>query len=162
ITTPSWLKRPPFDVGLPRAGTLKAEHWRSLFCIFVPLALLSLWQPTSPISAQNAIQMRPALDTVMDLTCASLVMNKSNLTGVDRERFRHFYCQHVHGLKTHFPGFQLPTHHLGFHIYDFMDQFGHTRNWSCFRGERLIGKLRRIPINHKLGEKFQLLIIISC
>ncbi|KAE9384912.1 hypothetical protein BT96DRAFT_1026753 [Gymnopus androsaceus JB14] len=152
IIHPSWIKKPPHDVGLPRAGTLKAEHWKTLFAIFIPLALLSLWQPGSPISAQNAAQMGPALDTTMHLTCASIAMHKLNLTGAERERFRHLYRQHIFGLKANFPGFELPTHHLGFHIYDFMDQFGSTQNWSCYRGERLIGKLRRIPINHKIGE----------
>jgi hypothetical protein len=132
---------------------MKAQHWRTLFDIYIPLALLSLWQTESPIAAENAAQMGPALHTVMHLTCASIMMNKSNLTGADRERFRHSYRQHVLGLKSAFPGFELPSHHLVFHMYEFMDLFSNVRNWSCYNGERLIGKLRRIPNNHKIGTK---------
>ncbi|THU79923.1 hypothetical protein K435DRAFT_609718, partial [Dendrothele bispora CBS 962.96] len=43
IVTPAWMTNPPADVGLPKAGTLKAAHWHTLFSVHLPLALLSLW-----------------------------------------------------------------------------------------------------------------------
>ncbi|KAJ3924364.1 MAG: hypothetical protein NXY57DRAFT_908116, partial [Lentinula lateritia] len=43
------------------------------------------------------------------------------------------------------------SHHLAFHIYDYMDLFSTVYNFWCFPGERLIGRLRNIPINHKIG-----------
>ncbi|KAF9021597.1 hypothetical protein BDP27DRAFT_1195416, partial [Rhodocollybia butyracea] len=152
IIVPSWVSKPPFDVGLPRAGNLKADAWRTLFEIYVPLALLSIWQPDSPISAESTTSMASALDTAMHLTCATLMMTKETLTSRHREQFRHSLGKHIDGLKESFPGFELPSHHLAFHIYDFMDRFSNVRNWWCFPGERLIGKLRRIPINHKIGQ----------
>ncbi|KAE9389263.1 hypothetical protein BT96DRAFT_835150 [Gymnopus androsaceus JB14] len=152
LITPAWVIKPPFDVGLPRAGNLKADLWRILFGIYIPLALLSLWQADSPISAENTAPMAPALDTAMHLTCASLMMTKGTLTSRHREQFRYSLRRHIDGLKQCFPGFELPSHHLAFHIYNFMDLFSNVRNWWCFPGEQLIGKLRRIPINHKIGQ----------
>ncbi|KAE9401692.1 hypothetical protein BT96DRAFT_817526, partial [Gymnopus androsaceus JB14] len=152
VSTPSWVIKPPFDVGLPRAGNLKADIWHILFRIYIPLALLSIWQPDSPIAAENTTPMAPALDTAMHLTCATLMMTKENLTSTYREKFRYSLRKHIDGLKQCFPGFELPSHHLAFHIYDFMDLFSNIRNWWCFPGEQLIGKLRRIPINHKIGQ----------
>ncbi|KAF9072149.1 hypothetical protein BDP27DRAFT_1191478, partial [Rhodocollybia butyracea] len=43
VIIPSWIARPPPMVGTARAGTLKADHWRALFSIHLPLALISLW-----------------------------------------------------------------------------------------------------------------------
>ncbi|KAJ3901937.1 hypothetical protein F5879DRAFT_924221 [Lentinula edodes] len=44
VTVPSWISKPSEYIGLPRAGTPKADNWRRLFAIFLPLALLSMWQ----------------------------------------------------------------------------------------------------------------------
>jgi hypothetical protein len=151
VIVPAWISKPPPDVGLPRAGNLKADTWRTLFAIYMPLALLSIWQPDLPISTEDTARMAPALDTAMHLTCATLMMTKRNLTSSHREQFRYSLRKHIDGLKECFPGFELPSHHMVFHIYELMDQFSNVRNWWCFPGEQLIGKLRRIPINHKIG-----------
>ncbi|KAJ4473379.1 hypothetical protein C8J55DRAFT_433894, partial [Lentinula edodes] len=47
VTVPSWISKPSEYIGLPRAGTPKADNWRRLFSIFLPLALLSMWQVLS-------------------------------------------------------------------------------------------------------------------
>jgi hypothetical protein len=41
--------------------------------------------------------------------------------------------------------------HMAMHIYDFLLLFGPIRSWWCFPFERLIGKLQRLPHNHKFG-----------
>ncbi|KAK7442259.1 hypothetical protein VKT23_016230 [Stygiomarasmius scandens] len=46
----------------------------------------------------------------------------------------------------------MPTHHLAFHIYEFMDRYGTVRNWWAFFFERLIGRLQRQPTNHQIGQ----------
>ncbi|KAK7457784.1 hypothetical protein VKT23_010123 [Stygiomarasmius scandens] len=79
-------------------------------------------------------------------------MTKDTLTPQRRESFRHLYRQHVLGLRENFPGFFMPSHHLAFHIYEFMDHFSTVRNWWAFFFERLIGRLQRLPINHIIGQ----------
>ncbi|KAH7874281.1 uncharacterized protein C8R40DRAFT_1171817 [Lentinula edodes] len=69
-----------------------------------------------------------------------------------REQFRHLLRLHVLGLKQNFPGWIFPSHHLAFHIHEFMDLFSGVRHWWLFPFEKLIGKLQRIPTNHKPGE----------
>ncbi len=151
VITPAWISNPPVDVGLPQAGTLKADHWRTLFTIHIPLALLSFWKGDSPIAAPNAEQMASVLSTSMHLTCAAIAMTKNTLTPQRRDLYRDSLRQHVIGLKKNFPAFILPSHHLAFHIYDFMDSFSTVHNWWCFPFENLIGKLQRTPTNHKIG-----------
>ncbi|KAJ3833527.1 hypothetical protein F5878DRAFT_665571 [Lentinula raphanica] len=131
ILVPAWVRKPPVGSGLARVGTLKADHWRTMFDIYLPLAQLSLWQPSSPLVGPDAI-----------------------------DRFQTLLQRHILGLKQSFPGFALPSHHLAFHMYDFMDLFSNVRNWWCFPGENLIQRLRQIPTNHKTG-KFESTLLHS-
>lgn len=151
VVTPAWVSKPPRDVGLPKAGTLKADHWRILFEIHVPFAMLSLWKTQSPLASEDAENMAAVLKTSMHLTCAAIWMTKRNLTAECREHFLHHLTQHIEGLKENFPGYMYPGHHLAFHLYDFMKEFSGVRHWWCFPFENLIGKLQRTPINHKPG-----------
>ncbi|KAJ3709685.1 hypothetical protein C8R42DRAFT_729944 [Lentinula raphanica] len=153
VTTPSWLSKPPPDVGTPAAGTLKADHWRRLIEIHLPLAMLSLWNEQSPSAAGNAHLMVPALETTMHLTCAAILMSKLSLSVERREQFRNHLIQHIEGIKQHFGGFIFPSHHLSLHISDFMEEFSSVRHWWSMPFESLGGKLQRIRTNHKAGEK---------
>ncbi|KAF5333755.1 hypothetical protein D9758_017912 [Tetrapyrgos nigripes] len=150
--TPSWVRKPPRNSGLAKAGTLKADHWRTLFSIHLPLALLSMWGKHSPIMTGDAEEMSSVLETALLLSCALLAMTKDTLTPESRESFRNLYRQHILGLRENFPGFFMPTHHLAFHIYDFMDSFSTVRNWWSFFFERLIGRLQGLPTNHIIGQ----------
>ncbi|KAJ3766094.1 hypothetical protein FB446DRAFT_654305 [Lentinula raphanica] len=152
VITPAWSSRPPPDIGLPKAGTLKADHWRTLFTIHLPLALLSLWKEESPLAAADAAQMSSVLETGMALSCASIVMIKNTLTLQRRDLFRNLLCRHVLGLQQNFPGFILPTHHLAFHLYDFMDLLSVVREFWNFAFEGFIGKIQRTPTNHVIGQ----------
>ncbi|KAJ3906770.1 hypothetical protein F5879DRAFT_987125 [Lentinula edodes] len=149
---PSWITRPPSDMGLQQAGTLKADHWRVLFNIHLPFSLICMWGKGSPSAVDNAAEMTPVLETSMHLTCASILMTRNSLSPKTRDQFRSSLRDHILGLKQIFPGFMLPTHHLAFHIYDFMDGFSTVRNWWGFPFERLIGKVQRMPTNHKIGQ----------
>ncbi|KAJ3885411.1 hypothetical protein GG344DRAFT_82742 [Lentinula edodes] len=160
IITPSWVNRPPEEIGLKRAGTLKADNWRTLFSIHLPLALISIWDEDSPLRADNASEMASVLQTSMHLTCASIAMTSNTLSPERRNLFRNSIRAHIEGLKLNFPGFMLPSHHLSFHIFDFMDSFSNVRNWWAFPFETMIGRLQRIPTNHKIGE-FEFTILES-
>jgi hypothetical protein len=130
---------------------LKADNWRILITLYLPLAVLSLWKEESPVRADNFDEMEPVLDTAMHLSCASILMAKETVPLERREHFIQHYKAHVEGLKDNFPGFGVPTHHMGFHVYDFIRLFGPVRNFWCFPGERLIGKLQKIPTNDRPG-----------
>lgn len=148
---PSWVSRPPPNVGLPQAGTLKADNWRIISTIHLPLSLLSLWQEGSPLTTPDACSMRPVLETSMHLICASKLITKRTISHEQLQHARRLYRQHIEGLKKNFPGFMLPTHHMFWHIFDSIRSFSAVRNFWCYGGERFIGRLRRIPINHISG-----------
>jgi len=47
VTIPSWLERPPTNLGEKSHGKLKADMWRILFTVFLPLILPELWHDAS-------------------------------------------------------------------------------------------------------------------
>jgi len=75
ITTPSWLESVPNNYGDAATGTLKADEWRNLSTIFIPLALISMWgEGTSHPSPQDAVMLRQILDhTMLVVSAISLV-----------------------------------------------------------------------------------------
>ncbi|KIN95463.1 hypothetical protein M404DRAFT_165615, partial [Pisolithus tinctorius Marx 270] len=54
IVTPSWLGSVPSNFGNVSAGTIKADEWRSLITVYLPLALINLWGTTSAYRAYIA------------------------------------------------------------------------------------------------------------
>ncbi|KAJ3782494.1 hypothetical protein GGU10DRAFT_275427 [Lentinula aff. detonsa] len=126
VVVPSWISKPPFDCCLKSGGTLKADNWHLLSCLYLPLALLSLWIKDSPLRANDFTEME--------------------------DLFLQHYKAHIEGLKRVFPGFGVPSHHVGFHVYDFMRLFSAVQNFWCFSGERLIGKFQKTLTNHKPGQ----------
>ncbi|KAJ3866965.1 hypothetical protein EV359DRAFT_35431 [Lentinula novae-zelandiae] len=80
-------------------------------------------------------------------------MTKHKLSSDRCKQFRHLLRLHILGLKKNFPGWIFPTHHLVFHIHEFMDLFSGVCHWWLFPFEKLIGKLQRTPTNHKPGER---------
>ncbi|KAJ3933177.1 MAG: hypothetical protein NXY57DRAFT_865588, partial [Lentinula lateritia] len=42
-TTPSWLNSVPKNYGDAKAGSIKADEWRTLSTVYLPLALITLW-----------------------------------------------------------------------------------------------------------------------
>ncbi|KAJ3816845.1 hypothetical protein F5880DRAFT_1493831, partial [Lentinula raphanica] len=152
VVVPSWISKPPFDCCLKSGGTLKADNWRLLICLYLPLALLSMWTKESPVRTDDNTDMEDVLNTAMHLTCASILMAKQTMSLERRELFLQHYIAHIRGLKEIFPGFGVPSHHVGFHVYDFIRLFSVVQNFWCFSGERLIGNLQNVPTNHKPGQ----------
>ncbi|KAJ3816124.1 hypothetical protein F5880DRAFT_1512934, partial [Lentinula raphanica] len=101
-----------------------------------------LWNEKSPIRVDVSVEMQSVLETSMHLT----------FTSEQRQAFLQHYKAHIEGLKQDFPGFSVPTHHVAFHVYDFIGLFSGVRNFWCFGGERLVGKAEHTPTNHRPGQ----------
>lgn len=151
VITPSWIGSIPRDFGHASAGTMKAYQWRLLWTIHIPLALVSLWSPSSP-TCQGDIAVDPRLlKTVMHFAATATLLHKYKSTPARCSRLRFHLKSHIDGLKVLFPGVGVPTYHLAMHIPDFIPLFGPPRNWWCYPFERIIGKLQRMKHNHRYG-----------
>ncbi|KAF8226800.1 hypothetical protein L208DRAFT_1147989, partial [Tricholoma matsutake] len=151
IVTPSWVTPIPANYGEAKAGMMKADQWCILWRLHFPLAFLSLWGIGMPTAAPDTEAMLPVLQNIMWLTALTELVCQHTLTDEVMDEYRLCVCAHIKGLKECFPGFVLPSHHMAFHIYEFMKLFGPIRSWWCIPFEQLIGVLQKIPHNHHAG-----------
>lgn len=69
--TPSWLGSVPHNFGDAAAGALKADEWRTLATVYLPIALVSLWgEGTSHSSPELTERLRQIVDHSMLLFSA--------------------------------------------------------------------------------------------
>jgi hypothetical protein len=153
-SVPTWLGSVPSNFGEASAGTIKADEWRSLVMVYLPIALLSLWGAgTSHSSDELAVRLRAILDHTMELVCAVYLACARTMTARRAHAYRSHIAGYVGKLKKIHPTFSLrPNHHASFHVYDYLLLFGPAHSWWCFPFERLIGILQRLPVNHKFGK----------
>ncbi|KAI5993442.1 hypothetical protein EDD15DRAFT_2437983 [Pisolithus albus] len=146
--TLSWLGSVPRNFGDTSAGTIKADEWRSLATVYLPIALISLWGQDD-----CAPELRAVLDHTMHLVSAVYLACTRTTTTTRTSAYRTHITSYVGKLSAVYPNFDLrPNHHASFHIYEYLNLFGPVHSWWTFPFERLIGVLQRLPSNHKSGE----------
>ncbi|KIM64204.1 hypothetical protein SCLCIDRAFT_115334, partial [Scleroderma citrinum Foug A] len=120
------LRSVSYDFGAPKAGTPKADEWRTLITIYIPLALISLWGDGMAHKSKN----------------------------IDRAiAYRSFVSTWVSQLKILHPAVDHhPNCHMSIPIYKFLLSFGLVRSWWCFPFEHLIGQLQHLPTNNKFSQ----------
>lgn len=148
---PTWATSPRPKFGSADAGTPKADDWRSIISIHLPITLISLYGLGSSLKDDPAFH--EILDHTMQLVCAVLVACKRITTPRRISKYRSYMQSYISRLTTIYPGLEYQSiHHLAFHIYDSLKLFGPVHSWWCFPFERLIGLLQRLPQNHKSGK----------
>ncbi|KIM52100.1 hypothetical protein SCLCIDRAFT_39009, partial [Scleroderma citrinum Foug A] len=56
---PSWFRSVPKNFGDQAAGTIKADEWRSLITVYIPIALISLW--SAGTQSERAVAYRSCI-----------------------------------------------------------------------------------------------------
>jgi hypothetical protein len=155
-SVPSWLNSVPYNYGDAAAGVMKADEWRNLSTIFLPLALISMWgEGTSHPSPEDAVKFHQILDHTMLLVSAILLVCMRTMTEARSAAYLNYMAQYIRELTTIHPGIDYrPGHHMSMHLPHFLRLFGPVRSWWCFPFERLIGQIQRLLSNHKFGELF--------
>ncbi|OCH84644.1 hypothetical protein OBBRIDRAFT_815396 [Obba rivulosa] len=155
MDTPSWLSSVPKNFGEAKAGTLKADEWRVLCTVYLPLALISLWGAGSLYAAdRNPGFLLQVLDNTMMLVSAVIVLCKRTTSRCLSKKYRSYIALWLRGVQElHSKRYSdRNNNHIAFHIYDFLRLFGAVFSWWCFPFERLIGHLQHLPHNDKCGE----------
>jgi len=137
---PSWLSTVPYNYGDPAAGTMKADEWRALGTIYIPIALISLWGTldSSSTDAKDLLAQKLLRHTMLLVSAVILAM-KNVITKDRTAAYRENIIAYIRDLSELFPGSDARTnHHVAVHIYDFMELFGPVKSWWCFPFERLI------------------------
>jgi hypothetical protein len=151
--TPSWLPSLPQNFGDSAAGKLKADEWRILLTVHLPIALVSLWGGRIAQPPHIAEKLRQVLYHTMNLVSAIHIACLRTMTLDRANAYRQYIAAWVKDLPSLYHSVEARTNnHMAFHIHDFLLLFGPVRSWWCFPFERLIGHLQRLPHNHKFGQ----------
>ena len=144
----------PTDFGDARAGTIKADEWRTLATVYIPLALVSLWgEGSHHQSAEEEAKLRTILDNTMYLVSAIRIACSSTMTESQVLAYRSCITTWLKTLPDVLPEATIhPNCHMACHIYDYLKLFGPVWLWWCFPFERPISHLQRLPLNDKFGE----------
>ena len=149
--TPSWLSSVPSNLGNAAHGKLKADQWRVLGTVHLPLSLTRIWG-NGDLTNPRAMRCREILDITMSLMAAVRIATSYSITEQDIEAYLREMLKYLRGIKSLFPDYQFkPNHHMALHIHEFLRLFGPVHSWWTFPFERLIGALERMPHNFRLG-----------
>lgn len=157
VYLPSWLEKPPSNIGEAGHGKLKADHWRTLCTVYLVITLGRLWGPRStPLIQAQALENFMHLIAAVDLaTRRSMDTERANLFDAHMEAY-------LKGLRSLYGAHLVPNHHLSLHLKECLLLFGPTHGWWAFPFERYNGLLQRLKTNHKACMYFlQLLLYVS-
>ncbi|KAI9069640.1 hypothetical protein FKP32DRAFT_1559295 [Trametes sanguinea] len=147
VTLPSWLQRPPRNLGSADHGKLKADQWRTACTVNMVITLVRLW---SDASATRTEQL--ALTNFLHLVAAVDLATRQTMSAERAHKFDHHMMEYVRGIRSLYDAKLVPNHHLALHLIDCLLLFGPTLAWWAFPFERYNGLLQRLNTNHKAAD----------
>ena len=163
VSKPSWVRSVPADFGTSSAGKIKADEWRTLSTIQLPLALVChlLWSEESS-DQQYRKRFDDVIDHTMDLVQAVSVLFRTSTSVEESKKYKYYIENYIRRLREVHPSARLlPNMHMATHITEFLPLFGSIYSWWTFPFERMIGVLQDLPSNNKIGEPLFLATVLS-
>jgi hypothetical protein len=152
ILTPSWMTSVPRNLGNAAHGKLKADQWRVLGTVHLPLSLIRLWGNVDSDNPRS-VRCRKILEVTMSLVSAVVLATSHATSSAHANSYLTHMLNYLNGIKELFPEYKLhPNHHMALHIHELLLLFGPVHSWWTFPFERMIGALQRMPHNDKLGK----------
>lgn len=151
IHIPTWIKRAIPVVGKASFGKLKADEWRNLFTIQLPLTLIPLW------SGRNHHKTALLKNFCYLVSLVHLAL-KRTMNASKIQRYRYHVEQYLQSSVKLFQHCNLaPNHHMAIHLADCLEKFGPVRAWWSFPFERLMGSILKGCHNNHIGESLRCL-----
>ncbi|CAG8715931.1 13242_t:CDS:2, partial [Acaulospora colombiana] len=143
IVTPSWFTKISSQVGEISNGKLKADEWRSLFTVYLPLSMTRLWAS----SKHHRLHLKSLLilSIIVNITCSTTI------SGALIKCFNDAIRLYLRIISVEDGCSLVIKHHLSLHLTTFMEAFGPCRTYWAFPYERLIGKLQRTLYSPSIG-----------
>jgi hypothetical protein len=147
VVIPSWVARPPTNLGESSHGKLKADQWLILFTVFLPIILPELW-----LSSQVKWKGDLLVNFHHLVTCTNIVCSHRT-SNTDADIYLNHYTQYRQTAKDIFPrSHSRPNHHYAMHNGELMKFWGPLMNVSEHPYESHNGTLQRIKTNHHMWE----------
>ncbi|KAH9818308.1 hypothetical protein DFH28DRAFT_888639 [Melampsora americana] len=146
IHIPTWIKRAIRVLGKASFGKLKADEWRNLFSLQLPLVLIPLWFGEDNVKTS-------LLKNFLHLVSLLNLALKREITSKHIERYSYHIQKYLEGSLQLFKHCHLaPNHHIAVHLAKRLMEFGSVRAWWSFPFERMMGKILQGSHNNHIGE----------
>ncbi|POW11058.1 hypothetical protein PSTT_05571 [Puccinia striiformis] len=146
ILLPTYISRVIPILGQASYVKLKADEWRNLFTIQLPLCLIPLW------NSQDAYR-RSLLKNFCHLVSMVNVALKRTMTSGRIAAYRLHNCAYLESALKLFPDCPLaPNHHMSLHIAECLERFGPVRAWWSFPFKRFMGQVVKSCHNNRIGQ----------
>lgn len=157
ITLPTWVPRPPTNLGEPSHGKLKAHEYLTLFICIFPLIIPELWHGLNMSDFDNE-----QLECFHHLVSATNIISSFTTSHAKADQFTQHYIKYRALIQRLYPQFaSKPNHHYAMHNGDLMKRWGPLASLSEFFGERVNGMLQNVNTNQKLS-KSSIILIEKC
>ncbi|KAF7367760.1 hypothetical protein MSAN_00840000 [Mycena sanguinolenta] len=148
VMIPSWMDRPPVNLGEKAHGKLKADNWFVLFTVLFPMFIPELWH--HPSSSQKDLKL---LANFHDLVGATNTLCALEMTPADPPQYTRYYLRYLQSSQSLFPGLTTrPNHHYAIHNGEQMRWWGPLMKLSEFMYESHDGSLQKIKTNNHMWE----------
>ncbi|KAI5987311.1 hypothetical protein F5J12DRAFT_728555 [Pisolithus orientalis] len=147
-TLPSWMTRPPCNLGSPGHGELRADQWRSACLVHLVITLVCLWGHFHVGSQEKSM-----LDNYIALVIAVWWATRRSTSDDHVEivnSYLHYYLTSL--VKLYTTEALQPSHHLSLHLSQCIQLFGPVHGWWSFPFEHFNGIIQQYHTNNKIGE----------
>ena len=146
ISLPTWVGRPPSNLGNKSHGKLKAHEFLSLYSAIFPLIIPEFWHsPTATKTQTKHLECFHHLVSATNITCSFRTSNE------EADRYTHHYTEYRKLTAALFPdSHSQPNHHWAMHVGSQLKYWGPNPPISEFFGERMNGMLQNINTNRRL------------
>ncbi|KAF9455222.1 hypothetical protein BDZ94DRAFT_1375542 [Collybia nuda] len=147
ISLPTWVQRPPVNLGEASHGNLKAHEYLTLFSVIFPLIIPEFWYLPEPTNLQQH------LISFHHLVSATNIVSSFKTSNSKADVYTYHYIQYRTSLQTLFPhNHSKPNHHYAMHNAAILKYWGPLPSLSEFPGERMNGILQKIKTNRRLSK----------
>lgn len=147
VSLPTWVNRPPINLGEPVHGKLKAQEYLILFTCIFPLIIPEFWHTTAATNTDWE-----HFHCFYHLVAATNIVSSFKVSNADADTYTQHYIKYRAAIQKLFPYRQSkPNHHYAMHNADQMKYWGPLPSFSEFPGERMNGMLQGIKTNRRLS-----------
>ncbi|KAF9455478.1 hypothetical protein BDZ94DRAFT_1366470 [Collybia nuda] len=148
ISLPTWVQRPPTNLGEASHGKIKAHEYLTLFSVIFPLIVPEFWH-----SADSTAHDHQLLVSFYHLVSATNIISSFKTSNRDADDYTYHYIQYRASLHALFPqSHSLPNHHYAMHNGALLKYWGPLPCISEFSGERMNGILQKTKTNRRLRD----------
>ncbi|KIY46358.1 hypothetical protein FISHEDRAFT_47383 [Fistulina hepatica ATCC 64428] len=146
VVLPTWVARPPRNLGEKSHGKLKADNWFILFSVFLPMCLPEIW--SSP-----DWEKRMLLQNFFALVECTNIVCSFTTSVEDADYYLQEYIRYRRSNNLLFPHSRsVPNHHYAMHNGEFLKFWGPLMSVSEFAYEQRNGTFQRVKTNGHLYE----------